>query len=123
MTNDEGQQVVLARNGEIALVDEKGREVEKYEVPTGAMLMVKEDEVVKAGDVLCEWDPHSIPILAETGGQVRFEDLVEGETMRGEKDPSGHIRFVIHGAQGRPASAGRGRRSGRRQDSRLLLHA
>ena len=50
---------------------------------------------VPAGGVLCEWDPHSIPILAETGGKVRFEDLIEGQTMRSEKDPSGHIRYVI----------------------------
>jgi DNA-directed RNA polymerase subunit beta' len=95
VTNDAGQQVVLSRNGEITLVDDKGREVEKYEVPTGAILRVKEDEMVKAGTVICEWDPHSIPILAETGGKIRYEDLIEGETMRGEKDPSGKIRYVI----------------------------
>src|SRR6476659_8518397 len=93
--NDAGEQVVLTRNGEITLVDEKGREMEKYEVPAGAILKVNEDDVVAAGGVLCEWDPHSIPILAETGGKIRFEDLVEGQTMRSEKDPSGHIRYVI----------------------------
>ncbi|HMP08063.1 MAG TPA: DNA-directed RNA polymerase subunit beta', partial [Lacipirellulaceae bacterium] len=95
VTNDAGQQVVLSRNGEITLVDEKGREVEKYEVPTGAVLRVAEDELVKANQVVCEWDPHSIPILAETGGRIRYEDLIEGETMRGEKDPSGKMRYVI----------------------------
>ncbi len=95
VTNDEGQKIVLARNGEVSLVDEKGREVEKYEVPAGAVLKVDENEKVAAGGVLCEWDPHSIPILAETGGKVRFEDLIEGQTMRCEKDPSGHIRYVI----------------------------
>ncbi len=95
VTNDAGQKIVLARNGEVSLVDEKGREVEKYEVPAGAVLKVNEDDRVAAGGVLCEWDPHSIPILAETGGKVRFEDLVEGQTMRSEKDPSGHIRYVI----------------------------
>jgi DNA-directed RNA polymerase subunit beta' len=95
VTNDAGQLVVLARNGEVALVDEKGREVEKYEVPAGAVLKVQEDEAVPPGGVLCEWDPHSIPILSETGGKVRFEDLVEGETIRGELDPSGKKRFVI----------------------------
>ncbi|HEY3395176.1 MAG TPA: DNA-directed RNA polymerase subunit beta' [Lacipirellulaceae bacterium] len=95
VTNDEGQKIVLARNGEVSLVDEKGREVEKYEVPAGAVLKVDENEKVAAGGVLCEWDPHSIPILAETGGKVRFEDLIEGQTMRSEKDPSGHIRYVI----------------------------
>jgi len=95
VTNDSGNQVVLSRNGEIALVDERGREVEKYEVPAGAILHVEEDGVVKAGDLLCEWDPHSIPILAETGGKIRHEDLVEGETMRGELDPSGKTRYII----------------------------
>jgi DNA-directed RNA polymerase subunit beta' len=95
VTNDAGQQVVLSRNGEITLVDDRGREVEKYEVPTGAVLKVAEDEMVKAGQTVCEWDPHSIPILAETGGKIRYEDLIEGETMRGEKDPSGKMRFVI----------------------------
>ncbi len=95
VTTDEGQKIVLARNGEVSLVDEKGREVEKYEVPAGAILKVDENATVPAGAVLCEWDPHSIPILAETGGKVRFEDLIDGQTMRSEKDPSGHIRFVI----------------------------
>jgi DNA-directed RNA polymerase subunit beta' len=95
VTNDAGQLVVLTRNGEIALVDERGREVEKYEVPAGAVIKVKENENVEPGAVLCEWDPHSIPILSETGGKIRFEDLVEGETIRGEMDPSGKKRFVI----------------------------
>ena len=95
VVNDAGQRMVLSRNGEVALVDEKGREVEKYEVPTGATLAVGENDKVTAGDVICTWDPHSIPILCETGGKVRYEDLIEGETMRGEKDPSGKTRFVI----------------------------
>jgi DNA-directed RNA polymerase subunit beta' len=95
VTTEEGQKIVLARNGEVSLVDEKGREVEKYEVPAGAILKVSENDTAAAGAVLCEWDPHSIPILAETGGKVRFEDLIDGQTMRSEKDPSGHIRFVI----------------------------
>jgi DNA-directed RNA polymerase subunit beta' len=95
VVTDAGQKIVLARNGEVALVDERGREVEKYEVPTGAILKVDENETITAGHLICEWDPHSIPILAETGGRIRFEDLIEGTTMRAEKDPSGHIRYVI----------------------------
>ena len=75
VTNDEGQNVVLTRNGEISLLDAKGRELEKYEVPNGAILLVDENQTVKAGQVLCEWDPHSMPILAEVGGKVRFEDI------------------------------------------------
>ncbi|MFV1963808.1 MAG: DNA-directed RNA polymerase subunit beta' [Pirellulaceae bacterium] len=92
---EEGTDIVLTRNGEISLLDPKGREIEKYEVPTGATLNVKEDQEVKAGTVLCQWNPHSIPILAEVAGKIRFEDVVEGETMRMEKDPSGHTRKLI----------------------------
>ena len=93
--NDAGQQVVLTRNGEITIVDPKERELEKYEVPAGANLLVQEDQEVTPGTVLCQWDPHSIPILAEVGGKIRFEDIIEGETMRVEKDPSGHVRQMI----------------------------
>ncbi len=93
--NDEGNQVVLARNGEIAILDTKGRELEKYEVPVGATLLVQENQVVKPQTVICQWDPHHVPILAEMGGRVRFEDIREGETLRLEKDPSGHVRKVI----------------------------
>ena len=93
--NDAGQQVVLTRNGEILLLDAKGRELEKYEVPAGANLQVNENQEVPAGALLCQWDPHAIPILAEVGGKVRYEDVIEGETMRQEKDPSGHVRQLV----------------------------
>ncbi len=93
--NDAGQQVVLTRNGEILLLDAKGREIEKYEIPAGSNLLVEENQDVKPGQTLCEWDPHSIPILAEVGGKVRYEDVIQGETMRLEKDPSGHLRRMI----------------------------
>ncbi len=93
--NDAGQQVVLTRNGEITILDPKGRELEKYEIPAGSMLLVNESETVKAGALLCQWDPHSIPILAEVAGRVRYEDVIQGETMRLEKDPSGHERRMI----------------------------
>lgn len=95
VVNEAGERIVLARNGELSLVDEKGREIEKYDVPTGAVIQFEEDATVKKGDVLCEWDPHSIPILAETGGKIRFEDLIEGETIRSEKEASGHTRFLV----------------------------
>jgi len=95
VANEEGKNVVLTRNGEISLLDAKGRELEKYDVPNGAILRVDENQAVKAGQVLCEWDPHSIPILSEVAGKVRYEDVVEGETLRLEKDPSGHMRRLI----------------------------
>ncbi|MBN1908565.1 MAG: DNA-directed RNA polymerase subunit beta' [Pirellulales bacterium] len=93
--NEAGEQLVLARNGEIVIVDARGRELEQCEIPAGAQLTVEENQTVKAGEVLCHWDPHSIPILAEVGGRIRYEDVIEGETMRLEKDPSGHVRKLV----------------------------
>jgi DNA-directed RNA polymerase subunit beta' len=82
-------------NGEIAIVDAKGAELEKFDIPAGAILKVKDNDEVKAGTVLVQWDPHSIPILSEVAGKVRYEDVVEGETLRVEKDPSGHTRRMV----------------------------
>ncbi|TWU56420.1 DNA-directed RNA polymerase subunit beta' [Rubripirellula tenax] len=95
VANTEGIPIVLNRNGEITLVDERGREIESYPVPTGAALRVKEGETVKEGTVLCEWNPYSIPILSEVNGKIRFEDIVEGETMRVEREASGNVRMMI----------------------------
>ncbi len=95
VTNVDGKQVVLGRNGEISIVDSKGREVEKQTVPNGAVLQVVEKQEVKKGQVLCNWDPHSIPIIAQVGGKVRLDDCVEGQTVRSEKDTSGNLRRTI----------------------------
>ena len=95
VTNDEGKQIALSRNGEIQVLDAKGRELEKYDVPDGATMIVHDGQQINRGQMLCEWDPHNIPILAEVGGKVRFDDVVEGETMKVETDPSGHVRRTI----------------------------
>jgi len=93
--NAEGANIVLTRNGEIVIVDPKERDLETYTVPNGATLMVDEGDEVKPGQVLCQWDPHSVPILAEVGGKVRFEDCIEGRTVRTEKEATGHVRRTI----------------------------
>ena len=93
--NAEGGQVVLGRNGEISIVDDRGREVEKQRVPNGALLQVKENQAVNSGDVLCTWDPHSIPIIAQVGGRVRLDDCVEGQSIRTEKEQSGTMRRTV----------------------------
>ena len=85
----ESQQVTLKRNGEIGIVDDKGREIEKYKVPYGATIMVPDGAKVRAGSRLVSWDPHRIPILAEAQGVVRFQDIEEGETVRAEAERGG----------------------------------
>jgi DNA-directed RNA polymerase subunit beta' len=93
--NDAGQRVALTRNGEIKILSPKALELENYSVPNGATLLVEEGQQIQPGTVLCKWDPHMIPILAEVGGRIRFEDIVEGDTLRKERDQAGLERWVI----------------------------
>jgi DNA-directed RNA polymerase subunit beta' len=95
VVNADGKNVVLARNGELTIHDAKDRELEKYTIPNGASLSVIEGETVGPGKVLCTWDPHSVPILAEVGGKVRLEECVEGDSIRSETDVSGHTRRTV----------------------------
>ena len=93
--NSEGANVVLTRNGEVIIMDAKDRELERYTVPNGATLLVDEGAEVKEKQVLCNWDPHSVPILAEVGGHVGFEDCIEGDSMRTDQEASGNVRRTI----------------------------
>ncbi|MEZ6141355.1 MAG: DNA-directed RNA polymerase subunit beta' [Zavarzinella sp.] len=88
--------LILSRTGEILVYkDRNAPPLERHPVPYGAELFVNDGEEVGAGTVLCIWDPHSAPIIAETNGQVHFVDLKEGETVRREKDNSGTERLII----------------------------
>ncbi|MCI0670347.1 MAG: DNA-directed RNA polymerase subunit beta' [Myxococcaceae bacterium] len=77
----DGTLVVMNRNGELVIVDESGRERERYQVIYGAKLLVKEGQKVEASTLVAEWDPFAMPQLTEVGGVVRFEDVIEGVTM------------------------------------------
>ncbi len=95
VTNDLGEKVALARKGEIQILGQRERILETHSIPHGAILSIEDKQQVQPGQVLAKIDPHRIPILAETGGRVRFEEIVEGETLRKERDQSGAERWVI----------------------------
>jgi DNA-directed RNA polymerase subunit beta' len=84
--NREGLEVVMNRNGSIAIVDAKGREKEKYSVVYGAKLLVKNKGKVDAGQKLLEWDPYATPLLTEVGGRIALGDIIEGSTVKEEVD-------------------------------------
>ena len=90
--NQLGDIVALSRNGDIMVKDAKGRELDRYAVPVGSKLLVDDGGKVKKGTPLCEWDPHSLPLLAEHNGKVCFEDVVEGKTMTIEEDEKTGVR-------------------------------
>ncbi|NLA74607.1 MAG: DNA-directed RNA polymerase subunit beta', partial [Deltaproteobacteria bacterium] len=100
--NAEGSHIVMNRNGEISIISTGGREIERYPVTYGAILKVKDGNSIKAGQVLAEWDPYTIPILTEVEGTVKFGDVLDGETMQEKRDNvTGRIsRFIIESKQG-----------------------
>ncbi|MFC1883925.1 DNA-directed RNA polymerase subunit beta' [Thermodesulfobacteriota bacterium] len=96
VTNDEGDHVVMNRNGEFAILGKGGREVERYPIIYGAVLKVQDGEKVEQGQVLAEWDPFTIPIMTEMAGVVKFGDIIEGTTMQEKRDKvTGKISRVI----------------------------
>ena len=78
--------IALRRNGEVAIEDEKNRELERYKVPYGADLLVTDGQKVEPRTPLVTWDTHLTPILADVGGFVRLHDIAEGETVRVEEE-------------------------------------
>ncbi|MGB8722516.1 MAG: DNA-directed RNA polymerase subunit beta', partial [Terriglobales bacterium] len=91
-----GDLVVMNRQGSIAVVDEKGRERERYAVVYGAKVKVAEGGPVALGEALVEWDPYTFAILTEIGGTAQFKDLQEGITLHEEVDEvTGLSRHVV----------------------------
>jgi DNA-directed RNA polymerase subunit beta' len=89
--SDETVIIALKRNGEIALLDAKDRELDRFKVPYGAVVLVENDQKVRAGVSLFTWDPHRTPILAEVPGLIRFVDIIEGETIGIEEERKGQM--------------------------------
>ena len=81
-----GGLVAVSRSGEIAIVDEHGRERERYKLPYGAFVSVDENDLVAAGQVIANWDPHTHPIITEVEGRVVFEDMEEGLSVNRQMD-------------------------------------
>jgi DNA-directed RNA polymerase subunit beta' len=92
----EGDLVVMKRHGEVHVLDEQKRSRGKYMVSYGAHLKVNEDSYIKKGQLIAEWDPFSIPILAEVDGTIKFDDITEGKTMQEQVDEvTGLSRKII----------------------------
>ena len=83
---ENGELVAVSRSGELALADENGRERERYKLPYGATIKVKEGATVAAGDVVANWDPHTHPIITEVAGKAAFSGMEEGLSIRTQTD-------------------------------------
>jgi DNA-directed RNA polymerase subunit beta' len=94
--NKGGDVVAMNRNGILAVVDDKGREKERYPVVYGAKVRVLDGDPVAANQILLEWDPYTFSILTEVGGEVHFRDLQEGVTVQEQVDEvTGLSQWVV----------------------------
>jgi DNA-directed RNA polymerase subunit beta' len=86
LKNSEGFEIVMARNTELSLLDDKGKERARFRVPYGAKLTVGEGVMVTKGQILAEWDPFTMPVITEVAGTVSYADLIENVSVREQTD-------------------------------------
>lgn len=97
--------VIVSRSAELAVVDDLGRERERYKMPYGAMVTVGEDDQAEAGQVVATWDPHTHPIIAEVEGKVQFGDMEEGISVNYQTDElTGLTNIEVLSTQDRPSA-------------------
>jgi DNA-directed RNA polymerase subunit beta' len=84
--NAEGKLVAVSRSGELSVIDEHGRERERYRIPYGAMVSLRDGDAIESGDVVANWDPHTHPIVTEVAGKVKFHDFIDNVTINEDVD-------------------------------------
>jgi DNA-directed RNA polymerase subunit beta' len=84
--HEKGHLVAVSRSGELGVVDEFGRERERYKIPYGATITVNDADIVTAGQAVANWDPHTHPVVTEVAGMIKFSDFVDGITVTSQVD-------------------------------------
>jgi DNA-directed RNA polymerase subunit beta' len=94
--NAKGELIAMNRNGILAIIDEKGREKERYPVTYGARILFEDGQKVKENNKLLEWDPYTFSILTEVSGVIHFKDMQDGVTMQEQVDEiTGMSQWVV----------------------------
>jgi DNA-directed RNA polymerase subunit beta' len=84
--HEKGHWVAVSRSGELGVIDEFGRERERYKIPYGAIINVKDGATVQGGQILATWDPHTHPVVTEVAGLIKFQDFIDGMTVSSQVD-------------------------------------
>ncbi len=103
----DGKFIVVSRSGEITVLDVKGHERERYKVPYGAELIVRNEDKVESGQVIATWDPHTHPIICEVAGRIQFVDMIEGVTCRQQTDEMTGLSNIVVTDSKQRSSTGR----------------
>ncbi|MEZ5655223.1 MAG: DNA-directed RNA polymerase subunit beta' [Sphingobium sp.] len=86
ITDSRGRRLSLARNGELAIIDDEGRERAVHRMPYGSNILLADGAKVKKGDRIAEWDPYTMPVITEKPGVVKYQDLIDGRTLAEQTD-------------------------------------
>ncbi len=106
LEQESGTRVVVSRSGDASLLDELGRERERYKLPYGAVLTVQDSDTVEPGVKIASWDPHTHPVISEVSGRVQFADIIEGKTVSRHVDEiTGLTNMMIMDPKERPSDA------------------
>ena len=90
-----GRLITTSRSGELAVIDEFGRERERYKVPYGAQLGAGDGDAVEAGQIVASWDPHTHPVVTEVGGVLQFDDFIDGVTVATQVDEITGLTSIV----------------------------
>ena len=92
---EKGHLVAISRSGELAIMDEFGRERERYKVPYGAVITIEDGAPVASGQVVATWDPHTHPVVTEVSGYLQFSDFVDGVTVASQVDEMTGLTSIV----------------------------
>ena len=107
VVNDEGKLVLTSRNTELTVTDAFGRTKEHYKVPYGTVLNKADGQEVSAGETVANWDPHTMPVVSEVSGFVKFVDIVDGLTVTRQTDELTGLSSIVVQDVGERATAGK----------------
>jgi DNA-directed RNA polymerase subunit beta' len=95
VAHHKGYLVAVSRSGEISVIDDLGRERERYKVPYGATITVDDGAQVKQGQIVANWDPHTHPVVTEVAGKLKFQDFVDGVTVAEQVDEFTGLTSIV----------------------------
>ena len=91
----QGHLVAVSRSAELTLIDQHGRERERYKVPYGANLTIRDGDTVIGGQIIATWDPHTHPIVTEVAGQVKFIDMIDNVSVNRQVDELTGLTSIV----------------------------